>query len=53
MREAPAKLKQALPKNAGKAKPGKKGRVQCWQDASGNMIYTDIAPTDKGMRPCR
>ena len=53
VREAPARLKQALPKTTGKAKPGKKGPIQCWQDAHGNMIYTNIAPADKGMKPCR
>ena len=56
VREAPGKLKQALPKASAQSdrpKPGKKGRVQCWQDANGNMIYTNIAPADKGMKPCR
>ena len=58
VREMPEKLKRALPKNstkesADKPKPGKKGRVQCWQDANGNMIYTNIVPKDKGMKPCR
>ena len=58
VREMPEKLKRALPQNAAKEnasrpKPGKKGRVQCWQDANGNMVYTNIAPADKGMKPCR
>ena len=58
VRQMPDKLKQALPNkaakdNANRPKPGKKGRVQCWQDADGNMIYTNIAPADKGMKPCR